>query len=359
MMMTVISAVYRCIALCGVEAPRLAPAGNQSPVASIVGMRLESHVYRPSAIESVITLTPLELRFVLMKCCRSTAATWTSFAAANIPRDVTDAILELKESELLQVHLSQTSLDHLLPVQLYLDSSLYFAKASDGAETAEEDLDIPGASELSSLNWIVSASRATLKHIFEDYFNPVKSSATVSEVEALKKSLVSKQPMIVACLEDMRRLALFGDLLATYRAQMQVLVNGIKTDMQTPDSIGTDDHIYAIAKIFSQQVKLDRDLNGRAIVVGSDGSARHKDDADQAHHPTIKRNKLSKTTASPHAMQLAARLRESTNHASGTGLVTSGAGSAQASASISAACKTSNPLWIVMNNVFKKDASTQ
>jgi hypothetical protein len=86
-----------------------------------------------------------------------------------------------------------------------------------------DDEDNPHVNELSSIQWLIQASRSILKRVYEDTSLFLKGSAITRELQELQTHLLSKQVQMKHCFQDWKKLQQSKEMLMNYKAQLSVL----------------------------------------------------------------------------------------------------------------------------------------
>lgn len=274
--------------------------------AALAGMPMSS--CKPASMVNMTCLRPSEL----LSLCRSVerTATLDPSSLIHFPKNTRDILKSIADSGLF-VRLMQKNWDDTSAVVLCPYDKSVPVLAFVG------DADAPGPSELSILQWLITAARVALKKVYEssclnmDTFTagvgatsgervggqgsqgahtpdstPALAfdvSAATRELQALRKSLEKKSFDIFACLRDYKKLEACLYLLDTYRMQMQTLVDKVMGELavQHASRLGgysgftqlqaasEDAYLLNLSKLFLRQI----DAENRVTTVAAEVDA--------------------------------------------------------------------------------------
>ena len=258
---------------------------------------------KPSSLLSCICLSSAELWIVLTRCSFTVDAASSSFT-----KDIRELVTPI--TDLIYRYDADDWQRNGRGFLFRQTDKLYerFAEAEDTMiETEFQKL--PGCRELTGLHWIVNAARNVLRHMYSSSKDLPNNITVLNELTSLRESLLARKHLIDCCVKDMASLKLCEDLSSVYHSQISLLIDMLKCGS---DGHRTEDEcIFALSKLCHRQVDIEARLTGRA-------------------HPAAKEASYASPT-SPGKI-----LKDSPLHKS-----------RQKSAS--------NPLWLVMQNVFPSD----
>jgi len=191
---------------------------------------------RPGALLDVFCLLPKELLLLLRCCSNLSEQDASSLLVTNREAAMTISALQATD---IQVRLGSTvaqavenggsggggvggaSKQGIVLTRTEAPEDMPLLSGLDAA-SAEEEVEVPGTSDLTALLWLVNAARTTLKSVHEsDQIS--RSSAAIRELASLRDNLLAKRELIANSLLDFKRLQQWNDQCLSYRAQIQIV----------------------------------------------------------------------------------------------------------------------------------------
>lgn len=165
-----------------------------------------------------------------------------------------------------------------------------------------EDIDHPAIRELTSINWLLNATRNVLKSIYETKNDIPHDITLLKELISLKDSLESRRNIIQLCSQDLHSLHIYEELCGVYRSEILLLVEMIGGQSQSQSNnnnnqLGSslkenqlisrlekqqqrseEEFIFALSKLCNRQFEIDCKISNRHINTTQYNSNQGNDD---------------------------------------------------------------------------------
>jgi hypothetical protein len=231
-----------------------------SPISSLA--KIKSINYKPFVMIDTISLSPSELLFifnVLKEVFEN-----DSSSISNLPRDITDAINIILESDMINT-LQSREWDSKFSIIL----SNKFAKSSFNdindllsPQDIEEEEEIFDNNDLSCVNWLINASRLVLKQVYDEK-ELNKSKSSVRELISLNESILSKNQIISICVQDYKKIQLYSKLVDNYRTQLEILLERRKFEKKNyeyKEGREKEEFYLVLTKAYMNQMKIEKEI---------------------------------------------------------------------------------------------------
>jgi hypothetical protein len=284
----------------------LSPSNKQNPLRLIADMPAS----KPQALMSCVSISAGELWIALSRC------------TMIVDRDTSPYSKQIKTiisplGYLRERYAVDTWLRHKTSFLFQYTDKLYQRfSAVENTMSESEFQKLPGCRELTSLHWVVNAARNVLRHLYGRSEDLPDNITILNELNSLRDNLIARKHIIDCCVKDMACLQLCEDLSSVYHSEISLLIDMLRCGS---DGNRTEDEcVFALSKLCHRQVDLEARLMGRA-------TSSSKDAPLLSSKPGSPVSTLNRGTPISKSRQKS----------------------------------SSNPLWLVMQNVFPSDDLTK
>lgn len=295
--------MYRFVEEC-VSQP-LSTSNKQNPLRLIADMPAA----KPLSLMSCVSISAAEL-WIAISRCMTIAEQDRSAYSKQIKTIMTPLIY------LLQRYSVDTWTRHKKGFLFQQTDRLYQRFSTVENTTQESEFQkLPGSRELTSLHWVVNAARNVLRHLYGRSDDLPDNITVLNELNSLRDNLVTRKHLIDCCVKDMACLQLCEDLSSVYHSEISLLIDMLRCGS---DGNRTEDEcVFALSKLCHRQVDLEARLLGR--VASSPKDTTPVSSSKSGSPGMLRSSPLSKSRPK----------------------------------------SSSNPLWLVMQNVFPSDDLTK
>jgi hypothetical protein len=195
-----------------------------------------------------------------------------------------------------------------------------------------DNSELSGAQELTSLQWIITTAKSTLRYLFEHEDLP-NGGGILEELTSLKSTLDERKSMIQGVLRDTSNLLLLQELCNVYKAEILLLIDMINSSDGIGGSSGRTEEecMFTFSKLCHRQFDIE------SILLSSNTDMY----SNKTYYDTLENIESSQQFNTENNRNFVTPTNKSNMISSRKG--------------INSTPTSCNPLWVVMQNVFPSD----